>query len=193
MDIRDAVPADDRPLETHYADAKLSVVNNGHTVQVNYPPGSWANIAGKRYELLQFHLHGPSENTVNGEAMAMETHLVHNAEDGSLAVLGVLMKEGADSAPLHAVQDHLPTDVGEVHTWDNVTFNVGDSLPETAGYWHFSGSLTTPPCTEGVDWNVLKTPLEVSHEQVEAFSALLYGNARPVQPLEGRVIESFGG
>ncbi len=98
MDIRDAVPADDRPLETHYADAKLSVVNNGHTVQVNYPPGSWANIAGKRYELLQFHLHGPSENTVNGEAMAMETHLVHNAEDGSLAVLGVLMKEGADSA-----------------------------------------------------------------------------------------------
>ena len=193
VDIHDAVPADGPALETHYADAKLSVVNNGHTVQVNYPPGSWASIAGKRYELLQFHLHGPSENTVNGEAMAMETHLVHQAEDGSLAVIGLLMKEGAESAPLHAVQDHLPEDIGKVHTWDDVTFNVSELLPKKAGYWHFSGSLTTPPCTEGVDWNVLQTPVEVSPAQVKAFSTVLHHNARPVQPLDGRVIESIGG
>jgi len=193
IDSHDPVPSQGAPLELHYADATLSLVNIGHTVQVNYPPGSWAKIGGKRYELLQFHVHGPSENTVDGQALAMETHLVHKAEDGSLAVIGVLMREGADSAPLHVVQDHLPADVGEVHTWDDVTFNVGDLLPKTAAYWHFSGSLTTPPCTEGVDWNVLQTPVEVSHAQVEAFSALLHGNARPVQPLQGRVIESIGG
>lgn len=193
VDIHDAQPTAGPPLELHYSDAPLEVVNNGHTVQVNYPPGSWAMIRGKRYELLQFHFHGPSENTVDGATLDLEAHLVHKASDGSLAVVGVLMMEGAESGPMGVIGDHLPEDVGEVHRWDDVTINVTALLPEATAYWHFTGSLTTPPCTEGVDWNVMQTVMEVSHGQVEVFSTLLRSNARPVQPLHGRAIESIGG
>jgi len=189
IDIANTTPATLVPIEVNYKPVPLSIVNNGHTIQVDYAPGSSMKIGGEEYQLLQFHFHTPSEHTVKGNAFAMEGHLVHKSATGVLAVIGVLMDRGAASAFIGKLWEHLPIKKGERNTPAGVTVNAAGLLPKSMGRYSYMGSLTTPPCSEGVVWNVLKSPIAVSDEQVAAFAAIFKHNARPVQPLNGRVVK----
>jgi carbonic anhydrase len=174
-------------IEFNYKNTSLQLINNGHTIEAKYEPGSFIKIAGKRYEILQFHFHSPSEHTVESKNYPMEAHLVHKSEDGKLAVVGVFMKEGKLNESIETLWTHIPTQEGEkiVHS---VSVNARDLLPADRSYYNYIGSLTTPPCREGVSWNVMKTPIEVSSEQIAKFTSVYSGNARPVQPLNQRIV-----
>lgn len=174
-------------IEVSYKPSPLTVVNNGHTIQVNYAPGSSINVGGKQFDLLQFHFHSPSENTVGGKAYDMEAHLVHKAADGQLGVIGVLMKAGSENAVIKTIWSNMPKEAGTVEKAD-VSVNAADLLPKDLSYFNFSGSLTTPPCSEGVNWMVLTAPTQMSTEQVSAFTTIFPLSARPVQPVNGRVV-----
>jgi len=180
-----------KPLYLDYvAVKKLDILNNGHSVQVNYNAGVFV-IENVEYHLLQFHFHCPSEYTFNGEHFPMEVHLVHADADGNLAVIGVMVKEGAENQFFKKFWDKLPAKECEVQTYD-VEFDANSFLPADKGYYHLIGSLTTPPCTEGVKWFVLKTPVEASKAQIEKIvSCMPKNNNRPVQPLNDRVIKEF--
>jgi carbonic anhydrase len=138
---------------------------------------------------LQFHFHSPSEHTVGGKPYDMVAHLVHQSDDGQLGVIGVLIKKGKANAVIDAIWANLPRHAGE-HKQSDTQINVAELLPATHGYYNYSGSLTTPPCSEGVNWIVLQTPVEVSAEQVAAFTSLFSKSVRPVQPIHGRTIHA---
>jgi carbonic anhydrase len=157
-------------------------------VQVNYQPGSTIKINGEEYELLQFHFHTPSEHTINGKASALEMHLVHRNAKNQLAVVGVMMEKGATNPLIEQIWQHIPT-VGKTNVVKNSTINATKLLPNNKAYFSYAGSLTTPPCSENVKWNVLIEPIQVSEKQIEAFQSLYQVNARPVQPINGRIIE----
>ena len=188
IDIHGASRAHLAPLALDYRASSADIVNNGHTVQVNLADAGTFTLDGVAYKLVQFHFHTPSEEHVNGKGYPMVAHLVHKSEDGKLAVIGVLLKEGKANAALQHVFAGLPHGAGEKHALDQA-FNPADLLPADHGYYRFTGSLTTPPCSEGVHWQVLKEPVEVSHEQIKAFQKLYKANARPIQPLYKRVVE----
>lgn len=137
---------------------------------------------------MQFHFHSPSEHTINGKHYAMEVHLVHKNDEGQLAVVGVLMLPGKSRALLQTLFEQFPTDVNQEKVVQNMRVNPKDLFPRETPYYHYNGSLTTPPCSEGVAWFVMKTPIEVSAEQVSQFTAVMHQNARPVQPLHDRVV-----
>ncbi len=188
INITGAVAASLPAIKFSYQPVALDVVNNGHTIKVSYAPGSHITVAGKQYELLQFHFHSPSEHEIDGKPADMVAHLVHKAADGQLGVIGVLMKKGASNPLMEKILAHLPAHEGE-HEKAAIRINVADLLPGKHGYYHYSGSLTTPPCSEGVNWMVLKTPVEVSAAQVQAFTDIFRHSTRPVQPLNGRRLE----
>jgi len=188
IDIHGAKKADLAPLALDYHAAGAEVVNNGHTVQVNLADGGTLTLDGVAYKLVQFHFHTPSEEHINGKAYPMVAHLVHKSADGKLAVIGVLLKEGKANATLKPVFDGLPSAEGDKKALDG-TFDVASLLPADHGYYRFTGSLTTPPCSEGVKWQILKQPVEISHEQLKAFQKLYKANARPIQPLYARAVE----
>lgn len=170
---------------------EFNAVNNGHTVQVNYPDGSTLTVDGTPFTLKQFHFHCPSEHTMNGEPLPSEVHLVHLDEAGNIAVIGIFIKEGAENPFFAKLWEHLPaefnTDVSEVA----LEFDINEILPEDKGYFTYSGSLTTPPCTEGVKWFVMKNAIEASAAQIEALAGMMpANNARPVQPLNRRTIKA---
>jgi len=187
IDIRETKKAKLPEIEFHYADTRLNVVNNGHTIQVNYEPGSYIVYEGKKCELLQFHFHTPSEHLFNGKAFPMEVHLVHKCEDDGLLVIGVMMDEGKAHDLIAKIWEVMPSEEGEV-TRDDVKINAMDLLPESRGYYTYPGSLTTPPCTEGVKWIMMKEKIEVSKDQIDRFRSFYDMNARPVQPLNDRVV-----
>ncbi len=174
-------------IQIEYDDTPLDIVNNGHTIQVNYQSGSSITVGGKRFQLLQFHFHSPSEHTIGGKAYPMAAHLVHKADDGQLGVLGIMIKEGRSNALLEQLWAHLP-ETGSSATVESEWINVSSLLPADLTYFNYSGSLTTPPCTEGVHWMVLAAPTEASAEQIARFRALYPNDARPVQPINGRTI-----
>jgi len=189
IDIRGAKAADLPAIKFDYKPAPLKVIDNGHTIQVNYPPGSTIDVGGTRYELVQFHFHKPSEEKIDGKAHAMVAHLVHKGSDGALAVVAVLLDLGSDNPTLRAVWSHLPKRKDrEVAT--AATIDAAALLPEDKGYYTFAGSLTTPPCSEGVRWFVLKTAMTVTANELTAFAKLYPMNARPTQPLNGRTLEA---
>ncbi len=176
-------------LATEYTPSKVTILNNGHSIQVNYDAGSALVVDGERYDLLQFHFHSPSEHTVDGNSYAMEMHLVHrNAAKGELAVLGVLIERGEENKALASVWANLPLTKAAPKTIEGATVNILDALPADRSIYTYAGSLTTPPCTEGVHWFLLTTPITMSGEQIAAFQKAFRGNARPVQPLHGRVV-----
>jgi carbonic anhydrase len=188
IDIRQTRPATSgAPIALDYRDSVLSVVNNGHTIQVDYEPGSSITVGGTRYELLQFHFHRPAEERVQGRVYALDAHLVHRAADGTLAVVAVLFDEGARQPTIDTIWRQLPRTSGEQRTVSNVMINAGGLLPADRSYYAYMGSLTTPPCSEDVRWHVLKTPSSVSTMQLHLFPFPM--NARPVQPLNGRVVD----
>jgi carbonic anhydrase len=189
IDITNAVKADLPAIEFHYSASPLKIVDNGHTVQVNYAPGSYIVVGGKQYNLVQFHFHHPSEEEINGTRSDLVIHLVHKSADGQLAVVGVLFNKGAANPAIETMVNHLPT-VKNQEVSAEAKIKAEDLLPSTRNYYTFSGSLTTPPCTEGVRWFVLQTSSTLSSAALEKLAKLYPNNARPVQPLHGRVVNS---
>ena len=175
-------------LEFNYQPTSLKVKRDVHNVQVNYDKGSSITVNGQEYELVQFHFHTPSEHTSNEEAYGMELHLVHQNQEGEYAVVGVFIEEGQENPLLATIFNNLPSENG-TKTVDDVTLNALDLLPPERSYWSYNGSLTIPPCTEGVSWYVLDTAIEVSEEQMNQFADLYTVNARPIQPLNERQVE----
>ncbi len=171
-----------------YQPSAFAIFNNGHTIQVNYEAGSTIEVDGIPYRLLQFHFHHPSEHTVAGASFPMEMHLVHQNEERGLAVVGVLLQRGRSNQALAPIWGHLPADKGEAERISGVTINASDLLPEERSFYQYEGSLTTPPCTEGVRWMVMRTPIELSEAQLAAFDAIHHINNRPVQPLGNRTV-----
>ena len=186
IDIVNPTPAELPPITFNYRPTLLNIHNTGNTIEVAYQNGSWIEINGIKYHLLQFHFHTPSEHTVAGNLYDMEMHLVHESEDGALAVIGVLIKSGSVNTTFNTLWHHLPSVSGESAQVKDVTLNALDLLPNSKYTYRYKGSLTTPPCSEDVKWFVLTTPIEMSQSQIAAFKAILYGNNRPVQPLNGR-------
>ena len=188
IDIRDAKDADLPPIQFAYRSAPLHIVNNGHTIQVNYAPGSFITVGNKRYQLTQFHFHHPSEEKVDGKNFEMVAHLVHTASDGTLAVVAVLLTPGTTNPLLTEIWPHLPKHEGSERKLEAVPINIAELLPKDRAYYTFTGSLTTPPCTEGVTWFVLKEPKPISKAQADTFGKLYPSDARPVQPLNQREV-----
>lgn len=173
-------------LAPSYKPGPLTMLNNGHTIQVNIPAGSKLRIDGIAYDLLQFHFHRPSEEQIEGKPMAMVAHFVHKSADGKLAVIGVLLKEGNENPNIKTLWSNLPAAEGPPVDVPDVTFNPANLLPRELDFWSYDGSLTTPPCTEGVRFFILRSPVNISKEQVNAFPFKM--NARPVQPQNNREI-----
>ena len=193
IDIRDEdVRKSDLPtIEFRYKPSPLRIIDNGHTIQVNYPPGSFIKVGDKDYELLQFHFHKPSEEEVNGRSYDMVAHLVHRDSAGHLAVVAVLLEAGhEENALLRTLWNNLPKTKEAERTVQGVSIDASDLLPASHAYYTFAGSLTTPPCSEGVTWFVLQHPTGVSNDEVARFGKLYPRNARPVQPLNGREISA---
>lgn len=178
-----------KPIVFSYTPGPAEVTNTGHTIQVNLPSGGAATMDGTEYKLLQFHFHTPSEEKVDGKAYPLVAHAVHKNADGKLSVVGVLFKLGRENQTLKPVFSNLPSKEGNKKTLDS-DLNVADLLPKDKGYYAFMGSLTTPPCSEEVRWQVLKAPVEISPSQLAAFKKLYKMNARPVQPLNGRTVQA---
>jgi len=189
IDIRKAVPAKLEPIAFDYHPTPLRIIDNGHTIQVNYQPGSSISVGGKRYELAQFHFHKPSEEKINGKAFPMVAHLVHKNAEGELAVVAVLLKQGAQNPLVKTLWTDLPKEKEKEKVMEQVSINAASLLPQNRQYYTFAGSLTTPPCSEGVTWFVLSHPTQVSESQVARFGKIYSNNARPVQPLNGRTVK----
>ncbi len=189
IDIRGGIAVQLEPIQFDYRVSPFKVIDNGHTVQVNLPAGNSITVLGRRYELLQFHFHRPSEERINGKQYDMVAHLVHKDSEGRLAVVAVLLERGGAGQPLvQAVWNALPLEKGEEQAAP-APMDLNKLLPEDRRYYTYMGSLTTPPCSEGVLWMVMKTPLPVTPEQVDIFARLYPMNARPVQQVAGRLIK----
>ena len=171
-----------------YKQGQLKIVNNGHTIQVNVPVGSKIRIDGRAYDLLQFHFHRPSEEHIDGKPSAMVVHFVHKNLEGELAVLGVMLREGNENPGIKTLWTHAPPKEGPEVVPDGVMFNPANLLPREMDFFHYDGSLTTPPCTEKVKFFILKSQVNISKEQVSDFPFKM--NARPIQAPNGRQIYS---
>ncbi len=188
IDIRDGLALELEPVQFAYQSSRFGVIDTGHTVQVNPAPGNSIDINGRRYELLQFHFHRPSEERINGRQFDMVVHLVHKDAEGRLAVVAVLLERGAAQPLLQTVWNNLPLERGE-EVAARATLDLNELLPAQRGYYTYMGSLTTPPCSEGVLWVVLQQPVQVSGTQIDIFSRLYPMNARPIQQASGRLIK----
>jgi carbonic anhydrase len=194
IDIQTAEKVDLPSLRFEYKAEPLKyLINNGYTVRVNYHDapgsGSFLMVGDKRYQLTQFHFHHPSEEYIHGKPYPMVLHLMHQASDGKVAGVTVFLRQGGPNATIQQVWDHMPTTKGNEEEIPGVEINPADLLPRDTGYYMYTGSLTAPPCTEGVTWFVLKTPVDVSREQIDAFAKLYPHDVRPLQPLNGRIVK----
>lgn len=190
VDIRGAQEMSGKPISIDYKPTPLDLVNNGHTIQMNYAPGSTLTLGEEVYTLKQFHFHTPSEHQVDGVNKAMEVHLVHKNVTGQLLVVGVLVKVGEANDFLGTFWGQLPPLPATFSKNADIMVDVRDLLPANLDNWRYLGSLTTPPCTEGVIWVVLQQPVPASATQVEALRTIVGRNNRPVQQLNGRLIKS---
>jgi carbonic anhydrase len=175
-------------LKVNYKAGGSEVINNGHTIQVNYEPGSTMTVGDRSFELKQFHFHSPSENTIEGQSYPMEAHFVHADRDGNLAVIAVMFESGKHNEELEKAWAPMPMKEGQKAMLEE-TIDANALLPHDHDYYRFNGSLTTPPCSEGVNWFVIKSNDSVSKEQIEKFvHAMHHDNNRPVQPVNARVV-----
>lgn len=188
VDLSGFVEAELPPLVFDYQLPAMTVTNNGHTVQVNIAEGNAITVDGQRFALRQFHAHAPSENTLEGKSFPLEVHFVHADASGNLAVVAVFFKEGAENSSLEAAWNPMPAVDSSRSVKPGAKF-FDTLLPSSRDYFRFSGSLTTPPCTEGVRWLVMKNPVTASARQIEALRhAVGHANNRPVQPVNARLI-----
>ncbi|HEY5060471.1 MAG TPA: carbonic anhydrase family protein [Gemmatimonadaceae bacterium] len=192
IDITTAAKADLPAIRFAYRDGPLRIINNGYTaVRVNYPPGNgnFLIVGDTRYELTQFHFHHPSEEYVHGQPSAMAVHLMHGSSTGKVAAVTVLLRAGRANPTVQRLWEHMPPAPGPEHEITGVDVDPSGLLPRDLGYYTYAGSQTAPPCTEGVTWFVLNTPVEVSPAQIDAFAKLYPHDVRPLQALNGRVVK----
>lgn len=187
IDISNPVTSQLPALRFEYKPVPLRVVDNGHTIQVTYSPGSWLTVGDKRFQLLQFHFHRPSEERINGKQHEMVVHLVHTDDSGNKAVVAVLLDQGKTNSLLHTVFQNVPPVKGREDSL-RLMINAKDLLPANLSYYTFRGSLTTPPCTEGVTWLILQTSNSLASDDLARFAALYPNNSRQVQPLNDRKV-----
>lgn len=188
INLWQAQAADLPGLEFRYTPARgLDVQNNGHTVELKYPAGSFLIVGEKQYELQQFHFHSPSEHQIEGKFSDMVVHLVHKAVDGELAVVAVLLDKDEENEFLTPIFQAVPEDKGGVG--GAVTLDLNRLLPIEKHYFHYTGSLTTPPCSEGVKWFVLKSSGKVSEAQLFKYRDWFPFSTRPIQPRNNRLIQ----
>jgi carbonic anhydrase len=187
IDIVD--PTDQRlaPIELVYTGSTTTVVNNGHTLQIDVGPGNTLEIDDESFELVQFHLHSPSEHRVEGRSFSLEAHFVHQNERGELAVVGVLFREGAIEPGLAKIGASAPSSAGKSEAFVEPLDDLA-ILPNGRETYRYIGSLTTPPCTEGVRWLILEEIGSISPEQVENYVRLIGRDARDAQQLNGRQV-----
>lgn len=188
IDVKHAKPANLAALKIDYQAVPLNIIDNGHTIQVNYGAGSTLIVGDKVYTLQQFHFHHPGEEHINGKTFPLAAHLVHADADGRLAVIAVLFELGAPNPLIDMLWNNIPVEKEKAQDVPSVSIRVQGLLPRDLGYFTFAGSLTTPPCSEGVTWYVLKSYTSISPEQVAAFAKNYPMNARPIQPTNGREI-----
>ncbi|QBE64532.1 carbonic anhydrase [Pseudoduganella lutea] len=188
IDIRDGIKVDLEQISFEYRPSGFTVTDNGHTVQVALGAGNYLSVGGRSYELQQLHFHRPAEERVNGKTYEMGIHLVHKDTEGRTAVLALMLQRGRAQPAIQTVWNNLPLEKKETSA-PSIVFNPGDLLPERRDYYTYMGSLSEPPCTEGVLWLVMKEPLQASGEQMALFSRLYPLNARPVQAAAGRLIK----
>lgn len=179
-------------IRINYKPTAFTIMNNGHTIQANDASGSNSIIVdGEKYKLIQMHFHKPSEHEINGENFMMEGHLVHKNKTGNLAVLGFLIKAGNENEQLAEMWAKLPRQETESDIALDNLIDLVQLLPNDNKVFRYSGSLTTPPCTEGVKWAVLKKPIKMSQEQIDTFGTIFPHNNRPVQPINDRIVTNM--
>lgn len=178
-------------VKVNYRPGTLRLVNNGHTVQSNFAGGNTLSVSGETYQLLQMHFHAPSEHLINGVIYPVELHFVHSKKSGELAVLGVLVEAGASNFELEKFIRHAPNQTGVEQLVSEQAFDPNKLLPKQRAVYQYLGSLTTPPCSEGVKWSVLKEPIQASHAQIARLRKMYPNNSRPVQDLNNRVVGAF--
>lgn len=188
IDIPTGLVVKSNSLDLLYQPIPLDVLNNGHTIQVNNGAGSYITVAGVRYNLAQLHFHSPSEHTVGGHSYPLEMHLVHKNSAGDLAVVGLLFDSGAANPVLQSIWQYAPTGANQTNRAPSIAVDVHSMISLDRGYVYYDGSLTTPPCTEGVKWFVVNQTSYVSPEQVQQFRNVIHQNNRPVQFLLGRKV-----
>ncbi|PVX38270.1 carbonic anhydrase [Janthinobacterium sp. 78] len=188
IDIRDGMKVELEQISFDYRPSSFSVVDNGHTVQVGVSGGNYITVQNRMFELQQFHFHRPSEERINGKAFEMVVHLVHRDAEGRLAVLALLLERGAPQATIQTVWNNLPLEKFETMQ-PTILLDPAEMLPVRRDYYTYMGSMTEPPCSEGVLWLVMKQPVQASPAQMALFSRLYPLNARPIQPANGRIIK----
>jgi carbonic anhydrase len=190
IDIRGArLDKNLQPIEFHYMSGPVKLVNTGHTVRADVGPGSYIVANGVRYDLVEFHFHHPGEEAVKGKITDMDIHLVHKSAEGKIAVIAVrlIQERGEPNAVLATLWPHLPAKPGASEEVKEFVSPAG-FLPSDQGYWTYMGSLTAPPCTEGVRWFVLEQEISISQDQFRRFAAIYRLNSRPLQDAHGRKI-----
>lgn len=175
-------------LVFYYETSQIHEVNNGHTIQVSHVTGCRVDLNDRQYKLRQFHFHAPSEHHIEGKAFPMEMHLVHQDETGHVLVIAVMMATDAPQPVLRKLWKWLPEQIGQEIPIP-LEVKLSDILPTNTDHYTYSGSLTTPPCTEGVQWIVLKEPMHVTQQDVDQFVSIIGHNARPIQPIGNRQID----
>lgn len=193
IDLGDAqaVPEALNAIEFAYNPSLLTLLNNGHTIQANYDPGSTIVLDSQPFDLLQLHFHTPSEHVLNGKRFDAELHFVHRDPEakGFLAVVGAFIEVGEENPAFNAILENAPTEAGEPEAFSEL-IDAADMLPESTHTFRYLGSLTTPPCSQGVRWNVLTEPITMSRAQLETLAELMGTNNRPLQPLGSRTLLS---
>ncbi|HKF52069.1 MAG TPA: carbonic anhydrase family protein [Candidatus Acidoferrales bacterium] len=192
IDIRNSVKADLPVLRFEFKSGPLNIINNGYTaVRVDYAPGNGnvVTVSDKRYELTQFHFHHPSEEQIHGKPYDMVIHFMLKGSDGKVAGVAILVKAGEANATVGELWKYMPRMAGKDHVIPGVEIDPEGLVPRDTAYYTYAGSVTAPPCTEGVTWFVLKTPVTVSHQQIDAFAKLYPHDVRPPQPLDGRIVK----
>lgn len=188
INITDMIESELPPLKINYQPGGNKIINSGYTIQVSYAPGSTIRLGADEYELKQLHFHSPSENTIDGVSYPLEAHFVHADKNGNLAVIGLMFKEGETNKELEKAWAQMPENAGGSQALPD-TVNGKALLPESHDYYYYNGSLTTPPCAEGVRWMVMKRHVTASKAQLEKFSQTMpHPNNRPVQPLNARKV-----
>jgi len=190
IDLKWKKPKSDRTISFHYKSSPFKVLDNGHTVQANFMEGNYVKIKGQRFDLLQLHFHAHSEHSIGKKFYPLEMHLVHKNAEGKLAVVGVMFQEGAENHELEKIFAHVPSKQNhEKAVETNLDFN--GLVPSVKTHYHYMGSLTTPPCSEGVNWNVFNTAVSASAKQLAAFKKMYSANYRPIQNLNGRLPANY--
>jgi carbonic anhydrase len=188
IDLRDGIKVDQEPIAFDYRPSYFRITDTGRTIQVDYGPGSTIKTMGRTYTLVSIQFHQPSEERIEGRSFDMSAHLIHRDPQGHVAVVAVLLQEGHTNDTLQTLWNNLPLERNDAYQPDS-PIDANRLLPEQRGYFSYMGSITTPPCTEGVLWLVMKQPIEVSRDQIDVFGRFYRNNIRPIQPTAERIIK----